>query len=61
MHLAHSLGLEAVAEGVEHREQAERLSSMACQSAQGYHFSRPQPADAIAELLRARVRDLPAA
>jgi diguanylate cyclase (GGDEF)-like protein/PAS domain S-box-containing protein len=55
--LAHSLGLEAVAEGVEHREQAERLSGMLCQSAQGYHFARPQPADAIAELLSAAAAD----
>ena len=52
--LAHALGLEAVAEGVEHREQAERLSVMLCQSAQGYHFARPQPPEEIARLLRAR-------
>jgi diguanylate cyclase (GGDEF)-like protein/PAS domain S-box-containing protein len=52
--LAHSLGLEAVAEGVEHREQAELLSGMLCQSAQGYHFARPQPADEIGRLLRER-------
>jgi len=52
--LAHSLGLEAVAEGVEYPEQAERLSVMLCQAAQGYHFARPQPADEIARLLRDR-------
>src|SRR6185503_14660230 len=43
-----------VAAGVELPEQAELLSTMLCQSAQGYHFARPQPAEAIAELLRAR-------
>ena len=52
--LAHSLGLEAVAEGVEHAEQAERLSGMLCQAAQGYHFARPLPAGEVARLLRAR-------
>ena len=52
--LAHSLGLEAVAEGVEHPEQAERLSGMLCQAAQGYHFARPQPPAELARLLRDR-------
>ncbi|HEY3021441.1 MAG TPA: EAL domain-containing protein [Solirubrobacteraceae bacterium] len=52
--LAHSLGLEAVAEGVEHPQQAERLSGMDCQAAQGYHFARPLPAGEIGRLLRAR-------
>jgi diguanylate cyclase (GGDEF)-like protein/PAS domain S-box-containing protein len=51
--LAHSLGLEAVAEGVEEAEQAEALSGMFCQSAQGYHFARPQPAADLAALLSA--------
>ena len=52
--LAHSLGLEAVAEGVEDADQAERLTGMLCQAAQGYHFARPQPADEVARLLAAR-------
>jgi diguanylate cyclase (GGDEF)-like protein/PAS domain S-box-containing protein len=51
--LAHSLGLVAVAEGVEHSEQAELLARMGCQSAQGYLFARPQEADVIADLLAA--------
>jgi len=51
--LAHSLGLEAVAEGVEHGDQAARLGELHCQTAQGYHFARPQPAEAITRLLAA--------
>jgi diguanylate cyclase (GGDEF)-like protein/PAS domain S-box-containing protein len=51
--LAHSLGLVAVAEGVEHSEQADILARMGCQSAQGFLFARPQEADVLAELLAA--------
>jgi EAL domain-containing protein (putative c-di-GMP-specific phosphodiesterase class I) len=39
--LAHTLGLEAVAEGVENAVQLERLREMGCDLAQGNHFSRP--------------------
>jgi EAL domain-containing protein (putative c-di-GMP-specific phosphodiesterase class I) len=50
--LARSLGLEAVAEGVETVEQAEALAVMECAQAQGYHYARPQRASALAQLLR---------
>ncbi len=39
--MARHLGLEAVAEGVEHREQFELLQSYDCQYYQGYYFSEP--------------------
>ncbi|MEO6525811.1 MAG: bifunctional diguanylate cyclase/phosphodiesterase [Gemmatimonadaceae bacterium] len=39
--LAHALGLEAVAEGVERREQMETLRSLGCDLVQGHFFSRP--------------------
>jgi EAL domain-containing protein (putative c-di-GMP-specific phosphodiesterase class I) len=47
--MGHSLGLQLVAEGVETAGQAAILETMGCHSLQGYHFSRPIPAD---ELLR---------
>lgn len=49
--LARSLGVDAVAEGVESGEQAAVLRQMRCHVAQGFHFARPQtPAD-VAHLL----------
>jgi EAL domain-containing protein (putative c-di-GMP-specific phosphodiesterase class I) len=52
--LAHSLGLTAVAEGVETREQLEKLRSFGCDLAQGFLWSRPVPAEEAADLLRPR-------
>jgi diguanylate cyclase (GGDEF)-like protein/PAS domain S-box-containing protein len=50
--LAHNLGLQVVAEGVEHRDQMEALIGMRCDVMQGYLFARPQPADSIPALIR---------
>jgi diguanylate cyclase (GGDEF)-like protein/PAS domain S-box-containing protein len=49
--IAHSLGLQVVAEGVEAAEQLAFLRSLGCDAAQGYFFSRPVPADEFARLL----------
>jgi len=47
--LARSLGLETVAEGVERGDQANFLRAEGCEFAQGYLFSRPVPAAALAD------------
>jgi diguanylate cyclase (GGDEF)-like protein len=52
--LAHSLGLEVVAEGVESHEAWRRLEHFGCDLAQGFHVSRPLPADAMTRLLAER-------
>jgi diguanylate cyclase (GGDEF)-like protein len=49
--IAHSLGLEVVAEGVETPEQLAFLKSLGCDAAQGYYFSKPLPPEEFAELL----------
>ena len=45
MTLASSLGLEAIAEGVETKEQMEFLQNLGCHMFQGYLFSPPQPVE----------------
>jgi diguanylate cyclase (GGDEF)-like protein/PAS domain S-box-containing protein len=51
--LAHSLGLESVAEGVETEAQLELLMRHRCTRFQGYLFSRPIPAADVPALLQA--------
>ena len=50
--LSHSLGLVAVAEGVESPEILDSLTAFGCDVAQGYHLSRPLPADEYDAWLR---------
>jgi len=52
--MAHNLGLEVIAEGVETRAQAEFLVKEQCQEAQGFLFGRPLPAAEFEALLRGR-------
>ncbi len=49
--IAHALDLVTVAEGVETPEQAEFLAGKGCETAQGYLYARPMPADACARWL----------
>ena len=46
--VANSLGMTTVAEGVETQAQADVIASLGCDSAQGYWFSRPLRAEALA-------------
>ncbi|MFW5969763.1 MAG: EAL domain-containing protein [Halofilum sp. (in: g-proteobacteria)] len=48
--LAHTMGMEAVAEGVETEALRERLAEHGCTAYQGYLYSRPLPGDEFAEL-----------
>jgi len=54
-----ALGLTIVAEGVETSEQQEFLREHACDEIQGFLFSKPIPANEIAELLRLPVATAP--
>jgi diguanylate cyclase (GGDEF)-like protein len=49
--LAHNLGLQVIAEGVEDRQIWEELARLGCDYAQGYYLSRPLPADKLAPKL----------
>lgn len=49
--LAHGLGLTATAEGLEREEQLRELQALHCDRGQGYYFARPQPPEALGELL----------
>jgi diguanylate cyclase (GGDEF)-like protein/PAS domain S-box-containing protein len=57
--MAHSLGIEVVAEGVEMREQLAFLAANGSDAMQGYFFSKPQPADMATCLLADRKKLLP--
>ena len=49
--MGHNLGLKVVAEGIEDAETLERLKSMGCDMAQGYHIAKPMSATAFKEWL----------
>ena len=49
--IAHGLGLEVVAEGVEEKYQADYLIALGCEYLQGYYFSRPIPQSEVADIL----------
>jgi len=50
IHLAKSLDLEVIAEGVETLEQVNVLNWLECSRMQGYYFGRPMPAEQIPAL-----------
>lgn len=51
INLAHNLGMEAIAEGIETHEQFEKLRSLNCEYGQGYLFSQPVPPEVAVTLL----------
>jgi diguanylate cyclase (GGDEF)-like protein len=51
--IAHSLGLEAIAEGVEEPHQLTRLRELGCTAAQGYLFAAPRPASEVEAMIAA--------
>ena len=51
LNLAHTLGLDVIAEGTETAGQVEFLESLECPFGQGYFFSRPIPSERVCPLL----------
>ena len=51
IHLGHDLGMKVIGEGVEDQGTLDRLAALGCDLIQGYHVSRPLPADAFTEWL----------
>jgi diguanylate cyclase (GGDEF)-like protein len=49
--LAQNMSMRVLAEGIETRAQADLLCQMQCQYGQGFHFSRPLPADQLARFI----------
>ena len=57
--LAHNIGLNVVAEGVETREQMELLSAAGCDKLQGRLFGAPMSAEGAEALMARPERDVP--
>jgi diguanylate cyclase (GGDEF)-like protein len=53
VHMGRALQLTTVAEGVETAHHLIELRELDCDVAQGYHFARPRPAEAISRMLEA--------
>ena len=53
VHMGRALHLTTVAEGVETAHHLIELRELDCDIAQGYHFARPRPAEAITRMLEA--------
>jgi EAL domain-containing protein (putative c-di-GMP-specific phosphodiesterase class I) len=56
--MGRGLGVRVVAEGVETSEHYAFIRATGCDRAQGYHLSRPMPADALARLLAESLQSL---
>jgi diguanylate cyclase (GGDEF)-like protein/PAS domain S-box-containing protein len=56
--MAHNLGIEVTAEGVETIEQLTHLRFLSCEAAQGYLIAKPAPAEKAGKWLREKSFDL---
>ena len=54
--IAKTMGMSAIAEGIETVEQLEQLRSLDCDSGQGYLFSQPLHSEAVKELIASEPR-----
>ncbi len=52
--LAHNLGMDVIAEGVETAQQVAVLRELGCEYAQGYFFAKPVPAEAAEAMLASK-------
>lgn len=50
INMAHALGLQTVAEGIEYDSQAALLENIGCDSVQGFYFGRPVPLKELIEI-----------
>ena len=50
--MAHALGIEVVAEGIETLAQQDLLSEMGCDYGQGYLYSKPVPVKKFEQILK---------
>jgi EAL domain-containing protein (putative c-di-GMP-specific phosphodiesterase class I) len=51
IHIAHDMGMKAVAEGIETENELEILRELKCDFGQGFYFSKPVPASDITRLV----------
>lgn len=49
--LAHTLGMDAIAEGIETAEQLQQLKLLGCEQGQGYYFSKPLDPEAATNFI----------
>jgi EAL domain-containing protein (putative c-di-GMP-specific phosphodiesterase class I) len=56
INLGHNVGMTVIAEGVENQETSDRLKDLGCDAIQGFHISRPIPADKLLAWIKNRSR-----
>jgi predicted signal transduction protein with EAL and GGDEF domain len=54
--LAHNLGMEVIAEGVENAVQLSQVKAFRCESAQGFYFAKPMNSEEAGKLIEAKTK-----